>query len=95
MANVIISIDVHTEIHEIYSHLHIESPSYAEYWLEEFFRKSELLENFPKMGRMVPEVNIENIREYFVGRHRIIYSIIEQEVRILAIRHGRTPLNLS
>ncbi len=95
MAKIIISTDAQNEIQEIYNHLFEESPSYAEYWLEELFRKSELLENFPKMGRIVPELNIDDIREYFVGRHRIIYSVTKQEVRILAIRHGRMPLNLS
>lgn len=94
MAQVKISNEAQDEIYQIYNQLLDDSPSFADYWLEELFRKSELLENFPRMGRKVPELNMENIREYFVGRHRIIYSVIKEEVSILAVRHGRSPLNL-
>ena len=43
---------------------------------------------FPKSGRVVPEFGEENLREIFFHKYRIVYSIIDDNVTILAIVHG-------
>ena len=41
---------------------------------------------------MVPETGIETIRELFIFQYRLIYEIIDKEVYILAIVHGKRIL---
>lgn len=44
--------------------------------------------NFPLSGRIVPEMNIPQIREVVEGLYRIIYYIKADQIDILAIIHG-------
>ena len=39
-------------------------------------------------GRMVPEIADENVREIFVFAYRLIYEVLDEEVRIIAFLHG-------
>ena len=48
----------------------------------------ESLAAFPKMGREVPEVETEHIREVIRDGYRIVYVISEKQVDILAVLHG-------
>ena len=58
------------------------------------YLQSELLklEMFPRLGRVVPEIDREDIREIILGKYRIIYHIIAEEVEIITIHHGARPL---
>lgn len=44
--------------------------------------------NFPLSGRIVPEMNIPQIREVVEGLYWIIYYIKADQIDILAIIHG-------
>jgi toxin ParE1/3/4 len=46
------------------------------------------------MGRVVPELGIETIREVILGNYRIIYRIQEDEVQVITIHHGAQLLNV-
>jgi toxin ParE1/3/4 len=50
---------------------------------------------FPRLGRIVPELEIENIREIIVGSYRVIYRIREDDVQLLTVHHGARPLDLT
>ena len=50
------------------------------------------LQEFPKIGRMVPEFSDENIRELIYGWYRIIYQIRVDDCFVVAIVHGRRDL---
>jgi toxin ParE1/3/4 len=43
------------------------------------------LVTFPYIGRIVPEIGNENIRERFVYSYRLIYKIEEIEILIVAV----------
>ena len=46
------------------------------------------------MGRGVPEIRLNSIRETFAGNYRIIYNIgKDANVEIMAIRHSAKPLS--
>ena len=69
------------------------SPKYAGYLVDTIFQKAEILENFPKLGRVVPETNMESIRELIVNKYRLIYSIPNvDEVFILTVHPSYLPL---
>ncbi len=48
------------------------------------------LENFPELGRVVPERNQPNIREIIVKNYRIVYRVdqTKKAVEILRVWHG-------
>ncbi len=47
------------------------------------------------LGRIVPELEIENIREVILGNDRIIYRIREEEVQVITVHHGARLLDVS
>ena len=46
------------------------------------------LVRFPRMGRIAPEWNQENVRERIVYSYRLIYRIDAEHIVILAVIHG-------
>lgn len=80
------------EVLDIYWRLLDESAAYADDWSEEVRAKTELLVQFPEMGRMVPDKELRFLREVFVGKYRIIYSYLSGTINILAVRHMSRPL---
>jgi toxin ParE1/3/4 len=54
--------------------------------------KSESLNEFPKMGRIVPEQKNKTIREVFIYSYRMIYQISNSDVEIVAFVHGARDL---
>ena len=64
----------------------------SEYYALEFagriFNAVEQLKRFPQVGRRVPEVEDDRIREIIFHNYRIIYQIREQIILILGIIHA-------
>jgi plasmid stabilization system protein ParE len=48
----------------------------------------ESIPSFPFVGRKVPELNIENIRERLYKSYRIVYRIKPASIEIVAIVHS-------
>jgi toxin ParE1/3/4 len=71
------------------------SPQYASFIVTEILSVEEKLSRFPKIGRIVPETNINSIREVIVSNYRVIYAISSNgEVNVLTVRSSRYPLAL-
>lgn len=64
----------------------------AERWVIGVFEATARLEDFPRSGRVVPEVGATDVREVIFGSYRVIYSVGEQ-IEVLAIVHGRQLLD--
>jgi len=60
--------------------------------VEKFFQLSDLVNAQPLIGRIVPELNNEHIRELFVYSYRVIYAIQPDQSEILAVLHGKRLL---
>jgi len=65
-----------------------DAPRYAELFAERVFRATDRLAQFPRLGRVVPEIGRDDIREVIVQSYRIIYRALPDEVEILTIHHG-------
>ena len=76
-------------LEEIFDYISLESPANAHKFTDEIFNKIEILIDFPNAGRIVPELNNEKYRELIHGNYRIIYSILKNQIHILAIRHSK------
>ena len=59
-----------------------DSPRYGQLVVERLVEATSRIETFPKAGRVVPEVGIENVRELIVGDYRIVYRL-DDELAVL------------
>ena len=69
-----------------------DSPRYSAALVREALRAARSLSTFSNRGRIVPELDNQNIREIFVGRYRLIYHVGAQAVSILGLIHGARDL---
>lgn len=75
-------------LREIHDHIKPDSPFYAKKVVRDIVRKCKTIPPYPLVGRMVPEVQDEKIREIFEYSYRLIYEIVgENEINVLAIVH--------
>jgi plasmid stabilization system protein ParE len=67
------------------------SPGYAEDWYEMIEAAIIGLADFPLRFGIAPENNEfeEEIRHRVVGSYRVIFTIVDAQVRVLHVRHGR------
>ena len=63
------------------------SPDYARRVVERLVNRSEQIATFPRSGRMVPEYEIDDVRQVIESSYRIIYLIKEEQIEVLAIVH--------
>jgi len=75
-------------LNEIIDYIAQDSLEYALSFYEQVREKVENLILFPKMGRIVPELDEPNIRELFLRNYRIIYRISEKKIQIVRLFHG-------
>ncbi|MFZ3130775.1 MAG: type II toxin-antitoxin system RelE/ParE family toxin [Desulfosporosinus sp.] len=69
----------------------------SEYYALEFtgriIEMIEKLSSFSNLGRIVPEVDDESIREVIFSNYRIIYKLYDESILVLAIIHAARDLN--
>ncbi|NOQ65381.1 MAG: type II toxin-antitoxin system RelE/ParE family toxin [Methyloprofundus sp.] len=79
-------------VEEIAKYIAQDSPNSAQKWVESTFNVVERLEQFPKSGRIVPEIVQNDFREIIHGKYRIIYRLHSESISILTVRHSRQLL---
>jgi len=52
-----------------------------------------MLEDFPELGRVVPDVDDPDVRELFVYSYRLIYEVTQDCIMILAVIHGKRDIS--
>ena len=77
---------------EIAEYIAQDSPNSAQKWVESIFQVAERLENFPKSGRIVPEIMQDDFREIIHGNYRIICRLQTGIVSMLTVMRGRQIL---
>ena len=83
------SIPAKDDLKQIFEYIAKDSKFYANKVADEIVEKSEMLDKFPEMGRIVPEIEDSNIRELIVYSYRLIYEISAKKIEILALIHGK------
>lgn len=81
------------ELNEIIDYIAQDSIEYAVSFYKEVHKKVQDLITFPKMGRIVPELDDPNIREVLLKNYRIIYKILEVKLQIVRVLHGSRILD--
>lgn len=69
-----------------------DSEFYARAVVTEILSVSRDLGQFPLIGRMVPEIADERIRERFIYSYRLVYRIEPERILIVAVIHGKRLL---
>jgi len=70
-----------------------DSPHYAIIFCIDVLTAVERLGSFPDLGRIVPEVSNQFIRELILGNYRIIYRRYPEAVEILTVYHSSRLLD--
>ena len=63
-----------------------DSEKYAVITINKIFLSADNLQEYPELGRMVPEIGVPKIRELIIGNYRLIYNLkSKEELDILRI----------
>lgn len=75
------------QLEAIRDYLAQTSPEYARKIAERLLARSERIAVFPHSGRMVPEYEVDEVRQVIESSYRIIYFIKENQIEVLAVIH--------
>jgi addiction module RelE/StbE family toxin len=75
------------QLEAIRDYLAQTSPDYSRRIVERLVNRSERIADFPRSGRMVPEYEIDEVRQVMEASYRIIYLIKENQIEVLAVIH--------
>ena len=88
--------DAATDLNELYEYILInDSPSKADYVLEQIEKNFLALSEFPERGvypKELLKLGIKEYREIFFKPYRIIYRIIDKNIYVLLIADGRRDM---
>jgi len=88
MAKVIWTAGALQDLDEIAEYIAADKPDAANRLVTRVFAKTELLENFPELGRYVPEFASQIHREMIVAPCRVIYRLEKDAVLVEAVIRG-------
>ena len=77
------------DLHHIYAFIAKDSKQYARKVTLEMVEKTDILDEVPRLGKMVPEIKDDNIRELHLYSYRILYEIKPPNIEVLAVIHKR------
>ncbi len=76
------------QVDEAVAFIAADDPAAALEWLERLLERVKSLAAYPDSGRIVPELERDDIRELIVSPYRVIYRRRAEFVEIASIRHG-------
>ena len=92
MAKLVWSEEAYHDLDDITDFILKGSPRYAQIVGEAIILASEQALESPYLGRVVPELKNENLREKIVYSYRLIYRVSEESILVVAILHGARHL---
>ena len=78
-----------TDLKKIFAFISEDSKYFARQVAQNIVEKTETLNDFPEIGRIVPELDQKNIRELMIYSYRLVYEVKSKDVEIIAIIHGK------
>ena len=82
------------QVRHIHDYIAQDSSLYAMRVSEALVQKTSGLDALPRLGRVVPELNDETVRELSLYSYRIIYQIKNNDlIEVLAVIHKRRDLH--
>ena len=82
-----------SQLRHIHDHIAQDSPLYAARVSKALVKTTLRLDGLPRMGRKVPELNVDAVRELSMYSYRILYEIKSNDlIEVLAVIHRRQHL---
>ena len=75
------------QVDDAVAYISADNPAAALVWLGRLLDRTKSLGTFPDSGRVVPELQREDIREIIVNPYRVMYRRKDDVVEIAAVRH--------
>ena len=88
MVKVIWTSNARNDLKSIFDYISEDSNFYAKRFIDKIIKKVDVLENYPNLGRVVPEFQNPHLRELIEGNYRIVYRILKDQVQILRVHHS-------
>jgi plasmid stabilization system protein ParE len=76
----------------IQANLRLVSASAADALVPRLIDRTAQLEDYPPMGRKIPEFDNDLLRDLIEGEYRIFYEVFPDRVEVWAIAYGREKL---
>ena len=87
------SFQAKNDLKTIAEYIKLDSIRYAKLKVIKIKTRTHILKSHPQAGRVVPEIESEEIRELIEGNYRIIYKVVSNsKVDILTIHHSARDL---
>lgn len=81
------------DLQSIFKYISRDSKHYAKLQILRIKQRPRILKSQIYLGKIVPEIEKENIRELIEGRYRIIYKIVSlNQIDILTVHHTARDL---
>ena len=90
MAEVRLSTQAEKDLDAVLAYYDEVAPDFSEVFESNLLAKLRLLEDFPRMGRRVPEIGDDALREVIYRSYRVIYHVDadDEVVEVLTLLHG-------
>jgi toxin ParE1/3/4 len=85
---VVWSLEAIEDVESIAQYIGRDSEFYARAVATRIIQMARSIESFPWMGRVVPELEDEKIRERLVYSYRVVYQVQATRILIVAVIHG-------
>ncbi|MCB9540363.1 MAG: type II toxin-antitoxin system RelE/ParE family toxin [Myxococcales bacterium] len=83
------SLQARRDLDAIFDYIAEDDPAAALRWVRRLQAKAASAVAAPTAGRVVPEVNRDDVREVFLRSYRIVYRIMKDEIVVLTVFEGR------
>ncbi len=78
------------DLKHIHDYIAEDSKHYAKKVAQDIRGKTDILNEFPNAGKMVPEVGKPEIQELHIYSYRIMYEVKAKQCFVLTVIHKRT-----
>lgn len=92
MARIVWADEALSDLEAIGEYYEQTSPQYAPVSVDKLYTSVEQLTEYPEMGRQVPEVKHESLRELIVESDRVGCQLREERIEIVTVLHSRQDL---
>lgn len=91
-----ISADAEADLEEVWTYIAVESgsPDIARRFIETIAARFEVLAEHPQLGRQRNDLRQE-LRSHPVGNYVIFYRIVDNDILVLRVIHGRRDISAS
>jgi plasmid stabilization system protein ParE len=83
-------LEAYSDLHNIRDYIASNSPLTADKFVIDLYDSiSKQLAQFPRLGRVIPELDNPNRREIIYGNYRVMYRIRDNLIEVQSVIHSK------